>query len=320
MTVMQEVYFPKEVIRDAESLFARSAERVTRSVEAGRSCHAAAAHFSVSVSFVVKLMRAFRATGSLKPNPSGGRRNAKLDPHRAFLLARIAEKPDITMPELSAELLAATGTQADAASLSRWLIRNGYRFKKTLLASEQDRPAIKAAREEWTATRQPRMRLEPHRLIFLDETGTTTKMTRLRGRCLSGERLRSKAPFGHWMTQTFVAGLRCDKLTAPFVVDAPMDRRIFETYVEKELAPTLDKGDVVIMDNLAAHKSPRAEKAIKARAHGSCSCRLIVPISIRSKWPSQSLKPISAQRPLEPSMPSGRRSGTSAISSSLQNA
>jgi transposase len=67
------------------------------------------------------------------------------------------------------------------------------------------------------------------------------------------------------MTQTFIAGLRCDKLTAPFVINAPMDRRIFETYVEKELAPTLEKDDVVIMDNLPAHKSKAAEKAIKAR-------------------------------------------------------
>ena len=109
------------------------------------------------------------------------------------------------------------------------------------------------------------MRLEPHRLVFLDEPGTTTKMTRLRGRCLKGQRLRSKAPFGHWKTQTFIAGLRCDGLTAPFVVDAPMNRRIFETYVETQLAPTLEEGDIVIMDNLAAHKSPIAEKAVRAR-------------------------------------------------------
>lgn len=115
------------------------------------------------------------------------------------------------------------------------------------------------------AKRQPRMRLEPHRLVFIDETGTTTKMTRLRGRCLKGRRLRSKAPFGHWKTQTFIAGLRCDSLTAPFVVDRPMNRRIFEAYVETQLAPTLSKGDVVILDNLAAHKSPKAEAAIKAR-------------------------------------------------------
>ena len=76
-------------------------------------------------------------------------------------------------------------------------------------------------------TRQPIMRLEPHRLVFLDETGTTTKMARLRGRSLRGQRLLSKVPFGHWKTQTFIAGLRCDALTAPFVIDAPMDRRIF---------------------------------------------------------------------------------------------
>lgn len=113
--------------------------------------------------------------------------------------------------------------------------------------------------------RQPRMQLEPHRLVFLDETGATTKMTRLRGRCLKGLRLRSKAPFGHWKTQTFIAGLRCFGLTAPFVIDRPMNRRIFEAYVETQLAPTLSAGDVVILDNLAAHKSPKAEAAIKAR-------------------------------------------------------
>jgi transposase len=109
------------------------------------------------------------------------------------------------------------------------------------------------------------MRLEPHRLVFLDETGTTTKMTRLRGRCPKGRRLFSKAPFGHWKTQTFIAGLRRDALTAPFVIDAPMDRRIFETYVETQLAPTLRPGDIVISDNLAAHKSAAAEKAIRAK-------------------------------------------------------
>lgn len=109
------------------------------------------------------------------------------------------------------------------------------------------------------------MRLERERLVFIDETGTTTKMTRLRGRCLKGQRLRSKAPFGHWKTQTFVAGLRCHGLTAPFVVNQPMNRRIFETYVETQLAPTLQKGDVVIMDNLSSHKSPKVEEAIRAR-------------------------------------------------------
>jgi len=111
------------------------------------------------------------------------------------------------------------------------------------------------------------MRLEPHRLVFLDETGTTTKMTRLRGRCPKGQRLRCKAPFGHWMTQTFVAGLRCDKLTAPFVVNAPMNRRIFETYVETQLAPALDKGDVVILPPYSPDLNPIEMAFAKLKAH-----------------------------------------------------
>jgi transposase len=109
------------------------------------------------------------------------------------------------------------------------------------------------------------MRLEAHRLVFIDETGTNTKMTRLRGRCLKGQRLKARAPFGHWKTQTFIAALRCHGLTAPWVIDQPMTRRIFETYVETQLAPTLARGDVVILDNLPAHKSPAAEKAIRAK-------------------------------------------------------
>ena len=104
--------------------------RVVRHVEAGHSRRAAAAHFGVSVSFVVNLMTAYRLGGSLAPKPLGGRRHAKLDPHRVFLLRRVAEKDDITMPELAEDLVTACGAKADPASLSRWLIRNGYRFKK----------------------------------------------------------------------------------------------------------------------------------------------------------------------------------------------
>jgi transposase len=95
-------------------------ERVVGFVEEGHSRHRAAAHFRVSVSFVVNLMKAFQTRGSLEPKSSGGRRHAKLEPHRLFLLARVAEKADISMPELAAELVAATGEKVDPASLSRW--------------------------------------------------------------------------------------------------------------------------------------------------------------------------------------------------------
>jgi transposase len=133
------------------------------------------------------------------------------------------------------------------------------------MASECERADVRQAREDWKARRQPRMRQEPHRLIFLDETGTTTKMTRLRGRARRGHRLKAVAPFGHWATQTFIAGLRCDGLTAPWVVDKPMNRAIFETYVETQLAPALQPGDVVILDNLSSHKSEKAKAILKDR-------------------------------------------------------
>lgn len=113
--------------------------------------------------------------------------------------------------------------------------------------------------------RQPRMREAAHRLVFIDETATTTKMTRLRGRALHGQRLKARAPFGHWKTQTFIAGLRCDGLTAPWIIDRPMTKEIFEIYVETQLAPTLDRGDIVICDNLSSHKSEKAKQILKER-------------------------------------------------------
>jgi transposase len=90
-------------------------------------------------------------------------------------------------------------------------------------------------------------------------------MTRLRGRCPKGQRLDAKAPFGHWKTQTFVAGLRSCGLTAPWVIDGPMTRPIFETDVETQLAPTLSPGDVVILDNLPAHKSEKAAQCLNQK-------------------------------------------------------
>lgn len=131
------------------------------------------------------------------------------------------------------------------------------------MASERARADIRKARDFWIAKRQPRMRLEPHRLVFIDETSVNTKMVRLRGRCLRGERLAMDAPFGHWGTQTFIAGLRCFGLTAPWIIDRAMNRIAFDTYVETQLAPTLDKGDVVILDNLAVHRSAKAAEILK---------------------------------------------------------
>lgn len=104
--------------------------RVVRFVDGGHSRHEAAARFDVSVAFVVKLVAAWRATGSYAAKPEGGWRYSKLDPHRAWLERRVDEKADITMPELAEELAAAKGVHVAPATLSRWYLRNGYRYKK----------------------------------------------------------------------------------------------------------------------------------------------------------------------------------------------
>ena len=179
---------------------------------------------------------------------------------------------------------------------------------------------MRQAREAWKVERQPKMRTEPHRLVFIDETGTNTKMTRARGRCDRGERLRSKAPFGHWKTQTFVAGLRSSALTAPWVIDAPMDRAIFETYVRTQLAPTLKKATSSSWTICPPTKARPPNKPFASEAPGSCSCRPTAPTSIPSKWPSPNSKRTCAPWRCAPSTNSGRPSAKSAISSPQKNA
>lgn len=107
------------------------------------------------------------------------------------------------------------------------------------------------------------MRLEPERLVFIDETSVNTKMTRIRGRSRRGERLPAEAPFGHWGSRTFIAGLRSDGLTAPWIIHKAINRQIFDTWVETQLAPTLSKGDIVVLDNLAVHKSAKAAARLR---------------------------------------------------------
>jgi hypothetical protein len=106
--------------------------------------------------------------------------------------------------------------------------------------------------------------MDPGRFVFLDETGASTNMVRRYGRCARGERLVATAPWGHWKTTTFVVGLRAGGIIAPFVLDGPMTGDVFRAYVEQMLVPELSRGDVVVMDNLAAHKVAGVREAIRA--------------------------------------------------------
>ena len=105
---------------------------------------------------------------------------------------------------------------------------------------------------------------DPARLVFIDETCTNTAMVRLRGRCPRGERLIGYAPHGDWKTITFVAGLRHRAMVAPFVIEGAMNGPMFLAYVQQCLAPTLKRGDIVVMDNLPVHKVAGVEEAIEA--------------------------------------------------------
>jgi len=107
--------------------------------------------------------------------------------------------------------------------------------------------------------------LEPERLVFIDETGASTKMARLYGRARRGERCRAAIPHGHWKTTTFTGGLRLSGMTAPMVLDGPMNSDAFHAYVEQVLAPTLLPGDIVVMDNLAPHKGRAVRDTIAAK-------------------------------------------------------
>jgi len=106
--------------------------------------------------------------------------------------------------------------------------------------------------------------LDPGRLVFIDETGASTKMARLYGRAARGRRCRAPIPHGHWETTTFTGALRLTGLTAPMLLDGPMNAAAFLAYVEQVLVPTLTPDDIVVMDNLPAHKPAGVRRAIEA--------------------------------------------------------
>jgi hypothetical protein len=152
---------------------------------------------------------------------------------------------------------------------------------------------VVAERAAWQAL-QPGIDID--RLVFIDETSASTKMARLYGRSPRGTRCVASLPHGHWKTTTFVGALRVTDLTAPMVLDGPMDGLAFEAYVKEVLAPTLRPGDIVVMDNLPAHK--RAEALLsRRRAQGSSICHPTHPTSIQSRWPSPSSRLPSARPP-----------------------
>jgi transposase len=128
------------------------------------------------------------------------------------------------------------------------------------VARERDRADISRRRAQW---RNYQGRIDPARLVFIDETWAKTNMTRTHGWAARGERLVAKIPHGHWNTTTFLAALRHDRIDAPCLFDGPINGELFLAYVERVLAPTLKPGDIVILDNLGSHKGKAVRQVIR---------------------------------------------------------
>lgn len=129
------------------------------------------------------------------------------------------------------------------------------------MAREQERPDVRRRRAQW---RKHQGRVDPARLVFIDETWAKTNMTRVHGWAARGERLIARIPHGHWNTTTFLAALRHDRIEAPCLFDGPINGELFLAYVEQVLVPTLKPGDIVILDNLGSHRGKAVRNAIRA--------------------------------------------------------
>lgn len=132
--------------------------------------------------------------------------------------------------------------------------------KKTLFAIEQDRTDVARRRKRWKGLLK---RLDPKRLVFIDETWIKTHMASLRDWCKRGKRLKVYAPHGKWRTMTFVGALRYDQLTAPCVFDGSISGDCFKAYVNQVLIPAIRPGDIVVMDNLGSHRAKIIRQMIK---------------------------------------------------------
>ena len=186
-----------------------------------------------------------------------------------------------------------------------------------MFASEQDRPDIARRRAWW---KKYQARIDPRRLVFIDETWAKTNMARSHGWNRRGEPLNAKVPHGHWTTMTFLAALRHDRIAAPCVFDGPINGQSFLAYVRQFLIPTLKPGDVVVMDNLGSHKGRAVRAALRGVGAKASSSRPTVPISTPSNRSSPSSRRCCARPRNDPSKQPGDASAPSSNASLPTNA
>jgi transposase len=221
-----------------------------------------AERFLVSVSFVTRLLQLHRTTGSVEPRPHGGGHPAVLTPEDLERLRQlIRDRPDATLEECRRHL----GSSCSLATISRALSRLGLpRKKKVPRAAEQDDPEVQERRQSFC---EALAGVDPRRLVFVDECGANTAMTRNYGRAPAGQRVYADTP-GRWESITLTCGLRLCGAMAALAFPGATNTAMFEDYVAEVLVPELRPGDVVIWDNVKPHQSEEAiEAVVAAGAH-----------------------------------------------------
>src|SRR4051812_481764 len=216
-----------------------------------------AERFLVSVAFVTRLLQLHRSSGSVEPRPHGGGDPTVLTPEDLERLRElIAQQPHATLQECASHL----GSSCSLATISRALSKLGLpRKKKVPRAAERDSPEVQEKRRVF---RKGLAGIDPRRLVFVDECGANTAMTRTHGRAPAGQRVYTDAP-AHWDSITLTCGVRLAGVTATLAFPGATNTGTFETYVEEVLVPELKPGDVVVWDNLKPHQSEEAIEAVE---------------------------------------------------------
>ena len=233
-------------------------ERVAAAVDDGEGSQREISRlFRVSVSFVSRLLGRRRVAGTLAPAPHGGGPSPVLNPDEQQRLVQLArEHNDDTLEQLRQR----GSFRCSLTTIWRCLRRGRLTFKKkSQHADERDRPDVQRKRQSF---RRKVKRIDPERLVFVDESGVTTAMTPAYGWAPRGERAVGSAP-GAWESVTVIAALGMDGVRAPLAFVGSTDTAAFESYVGQMLVRELRTGDVVVWDNLAPHQARAAAAAVK---------------------------------------------------------
>ena len=229
----------------------------------------------MSFASAIRWMAALRKRGSCAPLPMGGdQRSRRVEAHADYLLGLNLREPDLTLLEICIRLERVRSEKVSRSMIWRFVDRHDITFKKrSAHASEQDRPDVHQRRWQWF---EGQFDLDPLKLVFVDETGAATNMARRYGRRRRGQRLRGGVPHGHYKAITFVCGLRLRGVVAPKAYDRAVTAETFEAWLDHHLLPTLEEGDIVLLDNLSVHTSPRVAEIL---AKKNCTVRYPPPYS-----------------------------------------